>query len=229
MRREILCYGDSNTWGSIPRWKDLGVPSERYDRDTRWTGRVAKLLGPDYHIIEEGLGGRTTIYDLPEKAYLNGKPYLLPCLLTHRPLDLVVLMLGSNDLQLAVQPDEAHLGDGIRTLVKIIQDTPSCGRGNTPPPVLLLAPTQISLAKGRTEVYPKFGCEKGRRLSLMFPEVYRQAAGELGCYFLNAADYAGPSEADGLHWMPESHEKLAEAVAGEIWKIFKDRVSGDGQ
>ena len=74
MRREILCYGDSNTWGSIPRWKDLGVPSERYDRDTRWTGRAAKLLGPDYHIIEEGLGGRTTIYDLPEKAYLNGKP-----------------------------------------------------------------------------------------------------------------------------------------------------------
>ena len=223
MKKEILCYGDSNTWGSIPRWKDLGIPSERYDQDTRWTGRLAKALGPDYHIIEEGLGGRTTVYDMPGKAYVNGLPYLLPCLLTHRPLDLVVLMLGSNDLNLSIQPEEEHLGDGIRTLIKIIQDTPACGRNNTPPPILLLAPSDICEAKGRTEVYPKFGCDKGRRLSLMFPEVYRQAAQELGCYFLDASRFTGPSEADGLHWMPESHRQLAEALTEEIRKIFGEK------
>lgn len=220
MKKEILCFGDSNTWGTIPRWKDLGVPSERYDKDTRWTARTAKALGEEYHIIEEGLGGRTTIYNLPEKAYLNGSVYLRPCLLTHRPLDLVVMMLGSNDLHLPVQPDEEHLGDGIRALIQIIRDTPSCGKGNTPPRILILSPSHISPAKGRTEVYPKFGCEQGRKLSMMFAKVYQQIAKETGCYYLDAAKYAEPSEADGLHWMPESHARLAEAVTEKILDIF---------
>ena len=61
MRKNILCYGESNTWGCIPRWKDLGVPSERYSPEVRWTGRLASLLGEDFCVIEEGLGGRTSI------------------------------------------------------------------------------------------------------------------------------------------------------------------------
>ena len=118
MKKEILCYGDSNTWGCIPRWKDLGVPSERYDQDTRWTGRLSALLGDGYHIIEEGLGGRTSIYDFPGESWRNGLPYFQPCL----------------------HPSAERLGDGIRTLVDVVRATPKCGRDNTPPPILVIAP-----------------------------------------------------------------------------------------
>lgn len=220
MEKNILCYGDSNTWGAIPRWKDEGGHSKRYAPDVRWTGRMAAALGGGFHVVEEGLGGRTTMYDMPGLTYRNGLPYLLPCLMSHRPLDLIVLMLGVNDLQLPIQPDAAHLGDGIRTLLQVIRDTPACGRDNAPPPVLLLSPAPIRQALGRREVYPKFDGDKGRDLSLLFPQVYRQAADEFGCFFLNAALYAQPSEADGLHWEPDSHARLADAVTAEVRRIL---------
>ena len=77
--KTILCYGDSNTWRTIPRWQDSPIPSDRYDEDTRWTQRLAKALGAEYRIIEEGLGGRTTIYDVigePEKKEFQRTVYL---------------------------------------------------------------------------------------------------------------------------------------------------------
>lgn len=222
MKKEILCYGDSNTWGCVPRWKDLGVPSDRYDPDTRWTGRLAALLGEDYHIIEEGLGGRTSIYDFPGEPWRNGLPYFQPCLLSHRPLDLVVIMLGTNDLHACLHPTEEHLGDGIRTLVDVVRATPKCGRGNTPPPVLVIAPSHIKEALGRREVYPKLGGAAGEALSHQFAGVYRRAAEELGCRFLDAALYAQPSDADGLHWMPESHRRMADALAAFIPTVFEE-------
>ena len=222
MRKNILCYGDSNTWGCIPRWKDLGVPSERYDQDTRWTGRLSALLGDGYHIIEEGLGGRTSIYDFPGESWRNGLPYFQPCLLSHRPLDLVVIMLGTNDLHACLHPSAERLGDGIRTLVDVVRATPKCGRDNTPPPILVIAPAHIKEAQGRKEVYPKLGGEKGEALSRQFAAVYRQAAEDLGCHFLDAARYAQPSDADGLHWMPESHRLLADALAQAIPAIFAE-------
>ena len=222
MKKEIRCYGDSNTWGCIPRWKDLGVPSERYDQDTRWTGRLSALLGDGYHIIEEGLGGRTSIYDFPGESWRNGLPYFQPCLLSHRPLDLVVIMLGTNDLHACLHPSAERLGDGIRTLVDVVRATPKCGRDNTPPPILVIAPAHIKEAQGRKEVYPKLGGEKGEALSRQFAAVYRQAAEDLGCHFLDAARYAQPSDADGLHWMPESHRLLADALAQAIPAIFAE-------
>lgn len=216
MKKEILCYGDSNTWGCVPRWKDLGVPSERYGPGTRWTGRLAGLLGEEYHIIEEGLGGRTSVYDFPGEPWRNGLPYLQPCLLSHRPLDLVVVMLGTNDLHACLHPAEERLGDGIRALVKVVRDNPKCGRDNAPPPVLVLAPAHIKEGLGRREVYPLLGGERGEALSRRFAAVYQQAAEELGCHFLDAARYARPSDADGLHWTEESHRRLADALAEVI-------------
>lgn len=221
-RKEILCYGDSNTWGVIPRWQDSDIPSSRYDENTRWTKVAGKLLGEDYHLIEEGLGGRTTIYDVPGEPWKNGKTYLKPCLMTHRQLDLVVLMLGSNDLHLPGKMDEEHLGDGIRELIELIQDTPKCGRGFTAPGILVMAPAEIrpSAPNGRVSVYPRFYGDWGRKLSLDFPKVYEKIAGEYGCYFLNAAMYAEPGPGDGIHFTPESHVRLGRAVAEKIREIF---------
>lgn len=223
-RREILCYGDSNTWGCIPRWEESELPSERYDEHTRWPCAAAELLGPGYHVVEEGLGGRTTIYDRPDRPETNGAPYLLPCLLSHRPLDLVIIMLGTNDLHRGVLPEPAHLGRGIRTLIDIVRSTPKCGRGNRPPELLILAPIPIrpSAPEGRVLVYGKFGGEIGRDLSLAFPETYRKIAEETGCRYLNAGDYARAGDGDGIHFTEESHLRLGRAVAEQVREIFEE-------
>ena len=220
MKKEILCFGDSNTWGSIPRWERLDTPSERYAPEERWTGRMAEQLGDGYHVIEEGLGGRTTVYDYPGEPWRNGLPYLQPCLLSHRPLDLVVILLGTNDLYACLRPSPDRLGDGIRTLVQVVRATPKCGRNNMPPPVLIAAPAHIKEGQGRGELYPLLGGEQGETLSHQFAAVYRRAADELKCHYLDASLYAQPSDADGLHWLPDSHQRFGDAMARTVRRIL---------
>lgn len=222
---QVLCYGDSNTWGCIGRWVESTLPSERYDTDTRWPTVAQKELGDDFHVIEEGLGGRTTIYPHPTEPWKNGEPYLTPCLHTHRPLDLVVVMLGTNDLQLKKDITAEELPIGITRLVDIIQADPKCGRGNVPPKILIIAPVEVrpSAPEGRTAVYAKFRCDIGRDLSLMLPEVYAKVAKEKGCYFLNAQNYAQPGPADGIHFDAQSHINLGKAVA----KFIREHIYPD--
>lgn len=212
---QILCYGDSNTWGCIGKWVDSDEPSGRYDTDTRWPMVLQKELGEDFHVIEEGLGGRTSIYRHPTEPWKTGEPYLLPCLYTHRPLDLVVIMLGTNDLQIKkdITAEELHIG--ISRLVDIVQAHHKPGRGNQPPKVLILSPVEVkpSAPEGRTQVYAKFRCDIGRNLSLMLPQVYQQVAREKGCFFLNSQLYAQPGPADGVHLDAQSHISLGKAVA----------------
>lgn len=212
---QILCYGDSNTWGCIGKWVESDEPSKRYDTDTRWPMVLQKDLGEDFHIIEEGLCGRTTIYPHPTEPWKNGEPYLTPCLHTHRPLDLVVIMLGTNDLQLKKDITAEELHVGISRLVEIVQTYKKPGRGNQPPKVLIIAPIAVlpSAPEGRTAVYAKFRCEIGTKLSRMLPEVYAQVAKEKGCYFLNAQEFAQPGPADGVHFDAESHIRLGHGVA----------------
>jgi lysophospholipase L1-like esterase len=90
--KTILCYGDSNTWGFNP------ATQARYARDERWTGVLRQALGDGYWVIEEGLNGRTTVWDDPIEDYRSGKEYLLPCLRSHKPVDLVVVMLSHSRL-----------------------------------------------------------------------------------------------------------------------------------
>lgn len=95
--KRILCFGDSNTWGHNPESK-IG---ERFDNEFRWVKLLEKKLGKGYSVIEEGLCGRTinTDYLTAENWYKNGYKYLVPCLKSHNPLSLVIIMLGTNDLK----------------------------------------------------------------------------------------------------------------------------------
>ena len=91
--KEVLCYGDSNTWGYNPKTK------QRYDRNTRWPCVLQRELGEEFLVIPEGQNGRTTVWDDPVEGQKNGMTYLLPCLESHKPLDLVIITLGTNDLK----------------------------------------------------------------------------------------------------------------------------------
>ena len=216
----VLCYGDSNTWGTIGLWEESTLPTDRFDRNHRWTGVLQTALGDGFEVIEEGLGGRTTIYEKPGEAWKNGEPYLIPCLHTHRPVDLIVIMLGTNDLQIHKTITEEELPVGISRLVDLVQAYPKAGRDGTAPKILLLAPLEVcpSAPEGRTAVFQKFRCDIGRQLSLKMPQVYAQVAKEKGCYFFNTQDVAAPGLADGVHMDAKSHISLGKAVADFIKK-----------
>lgn len=222
MKKTVLCYGDSNTWGTIPRWFDSDLPSERYDENTRWTRILQKELGDEYEVIEEGLGGRTTIFSPAAAPWKNGKDYLVPCLMSHRQLDLVVIMLGTNDLHQGFRMEEKDLGNGIRELIELTQAQAKAGRGFEAPKILIIAPVEVwePDPKGRVKVYDGFYREWGTYLSKQYPKVYREIADEYGCYFLNAAEYAHPGLGDGIHLTAESHVSLGKAVAEKISAIF---------
>lgn len=225
MQRRILCFGDSNTWGVIPRWEASPLPSERYDEHTRWPCVMADCLNhsqsdDSWTLIEEGLGGRTTMYH-PEsgETYRLGDAYLHPCLLSHRPLDYVVLMLGTNDLQPRMHKTpftREHLADGLIHLIQLIRSLPECGAGNQPVKILVVAPPPIKMAKGRPEVSEKYGCEAGVILSHEFASAYEDAAKAYHCGYLDAGLYAEAGDADGVHFTLESHPRLGKAIAEAI-------------
>ena len=134
--KTVLCYGDSNTYGLMP---DL---VSRYPREKRWTGILQKELAPEYYIIEEGLGGRTTVWDDPVEEYKNGKKYLLPCLDSHKPLDLVVIMLGTNDLKSRFSVTPFDIGTSMENLIKTVMKS-DAGINFKPPKILLVTPVPI--------------------------------------------------------------------------------------
>lgn len=212
---QILCYGDSNTWGCIPRWEESCLPSLRYDEQHRWPTVLQARLGTGFQVVAEGLGGRTTIYHTDAEPWKNGESYLLPCLRSHRPLDLVIIMLGTNDLQAVYHVAPGQLKTGIARLAEMVRQDPTSGRDAAAPQVLLLAPIEVrkSAPQGRTAVFEKFQGEAGASLSRQFATAYAEVAKETGCYFLDAARFAQPSPADGIHFDPDSHVRLGEAIA----------------
>ncbi len=221
---EILCYGDSNTWGTVARWKKSD-PNPRYGRDVRWPCVLHTLLGDGYAVQEEGLGGRTTIYTAnPEMPFKNGLHMLEGCIKSHHPLDLIILMLGTNDLHQPQPLPEDQLGVGITTLVKLIQAHPEYGpEEKRAPEILLITPPYVtpSAPDGRTEVYGQFFGEYGERLSHRFPEVYAGIARMYGCHFLDAQPITCPDPRDGVHLDAESHLRLAHAVRDKVLEIRK--------
>ena len=123
--KHILCYGDSNTHGYIPG-------GGRYDDDTRYTGILAKLLGSDYRIIEEGLNSRTSSFDDPFEPYKNGMDCLVPCLDSHKPLELTILMLGSNDMKVYFSPSAEKIGIDIWSPLYVAHPNASSDKSPVP-------------------------------------------------------------------------------------------------
>lgn len=211
--KTILCYGDSNTWGYDAR--SLG----RFPPEVRWPGVLRNQLGQDYWVIEEGLNGRTTVWDDPvEGEWKNGLRYLTPCLESHAPLDLVVMMLGTNDLKMRYSVPPSDIASGIGRLVSAVKLSPfgpqSNGTQNLAPQLLLLAPPPVGRLTGFAEMFTG-ASEKSQKLGLY----YRQIAELYGCHFLDTSQVIHSWDVDGIHFSPEDHQKLGHAVAEIIKQI----------
>ncbi len=214
--KTILCYGDSNTWGAKPMRALDDV--RRYGRQERWPGVLKRELGNGYEVIVEGLNGRTTVWEDPIEENRNGKTYLLPCLDSHQPLDLVILMLGTNDLKTrhSVMPSDIALSAGllvdkIKRYPFQVAEAPSVG-------VLLISPPPLH------PTMPAFLEEMfagGYEKSLKFANAFASVAKMYGCDYLNAGDYIDSSPVDGIHFEKSAHETLGKAVAVKVQEILK--------
>jgi lysophospholipase L1-like esterase len=206
--KTILCYGDSNTWGYNP------VTMDRFSRNERWTGVLRQELRDGYEIIEEGLNGRTTVWDDPIEGYKNGKEYLIPCLESHKPIDLVIIMLGTNDLKVRFSVSAFDIANGAGVLVDIAQRSRTGANGGSPR-ALLMAPPPVGKLTDFAEMFE--GAEaKSRKLS----QHYRRVSEEYGCEFLDTSEIIVSSELDGVHFEPGEHQKLGKAVAVVVRQIL---------
>jgi lysophospholipase L1-like esterase len=206
--KTIVCFGDSNTWGYDPATKD------RFPRDVRWTGVLRRELGEGYLVIEEGLNGRTTVWDDPIEGHKNGKEYLIPCLETHRPIDLVVLMLGVNDLKKRFSVSAFDIAHSVGVLLDVIAKSVA-GPAGAAPKVLPMVPAPVGRLTEFAEMF-EGAEEKSRRLS----EHYRRVAEEYGCPLLDTGEVIVSSGLDGIHFEASEHRKLGVAVAERVRAIL---------
>ena len=205
----VLAYGDSNTHGTMPMatLEDDG----RFGPAERWPGVCAAALGSGYRVVEEGLPGRTTVHPDPiEGVYKNGLAILPAILESHRPIDLVVLMLGTNDLKQKFSVPPLEIGQAVSLLLHTIRHSymgPAAGQ----PRLLLVAPMPIVETGCLAEMFAG-GQAKSQRLA----EVYAGVAARHGAEFLDAGTVISVSPLDGIHFDAEAHAALGKAIAAKI-------------
>ena len=209
--KRILCYGDSNTWGAAPMKADNDI--RRWGPDVRWPCVMAATLGPDWTLIEEGLGARTTVHDDPiEGVHKNGKTYLQPCLESHWPLDAIVVMLGTNDLKykFSLQPSDIAAGVGVLLYMISLLIPPWAKR----PQVLAVCPPH-GFASGWLSGVFNGADDKAPKMA----PFYKFYADKFGAAFFDAATVARCSPVDGVHLEAADHQALGRAIAGEVKRL----------
>ncbi len=205
--KHILCYGDSNTWGYIPE------KSTRYEVDERWPGVLQQLLGKDYHIYENGLNGRTTVFEDPIEEGRNGRECFETTLRVNAPLELIIIMLGTNDTKDRHQKSAWDIGWGVDLLVKIIK------KELIPiPQILIASPAHLDQNWGSTlhgTVFSSTSVAKSRELSA----VYTKIAELNECHFIDIAPLAKVT-GDGVHLSKDGHKSIAKGMYEKILEIF---------
>lgn len=210
--KTVLCFGDSNTWGFDPTSITAQFP-RRHPLNERWTGVLAQTLGSDFRIIEEGQNGRTTVHDDPLNIARNGREYLPACLESHKPIDIVVMMLGTNDLKSLYNLPAGEIANGAGILARMILSS-TAGPENKAPRLLLICPPEVGDLSHLPDIEAKIPL--GRARSRQFPRYYEALAQALGCEYLNSQEIISTSPVDGIHLEVSEHAKLAHAIAEKI-------------
>ena len=219
MKKHILCFGDSNTHGYCADPADCADCGIRFTEEQRWTQLLQEALGQGYLVIEEGLSGRTTCFDDPIHEGLNGLDYIYPCLKSHEEIDLLIVMLGTNDCKDRFYASAACIGLGMARLVNKAKST-DCWGGKQPN-ILVIAPPPIGEGMLTSSVAATMGqlcVEKSRQLADSYREqcellnVSFLDAGAIGCEF-NTVDF--------MHLTSRGHRTLAEALAKLIPQLLR--------
>lgn len=209
-QKTVMCFGDSNTWGYVP------LIGTRYDRETRWPGVLQRELGAEYYVIEEGLPGRTTVWDDPIEGGKNGFEHLVPLIHSHSPLDLLIIMLGTNDLKNRFGVSAMDVSWSIGRLVKAARDS-SCPLSGKAPEVLVICPPPFAdMSRSPCRDILIGGEEKSHQLAT----VLRQYCQQNNIRMVDAGEFIQSSPVDGIHLEPGEHRKLGKAIADEVRRIL---------
>ena len=203
----VLCFGDSNTHGRDAKAKAEQGIKTRYPINVRWTGQLQKMLGDKFEVIEEGLGSRTTNLDDPTAEGKNGLTYLLPCLESHAPLDLVVLMLGTNDLKHIFNRTPSDIAQANKQLISVIRR-----QAGNKVKILLISPVTVDETNPLAAPNYLGGTKKSQELGGELKKI----AQEMDCAFLDLALSVKPSHYDGVHIDASDQAIIAKLVHQQI-------------
>lgn len=211
MKKHIVCLGDSNTHGYCANPSDCADGGIRFNESERWTQRLQTLLGDGYLVTEEGLSGRTTCFDDPIHEGLSALSYITPCLKSHEFVDLLIIMLGTNDVKERFGASAACVAIGMGRLVKKAMAT-ECW-GDQKPNILVIAPPHIGEGMHTSPVADTMGAgcaAKSRELA----RYYKEQCTLLGCHFLDAQHLDCEfNDIDYMHLTRRGHATLADALA----------------
>lgn len=204
----VLCFGDSNTWGYVP-----GSEGERWPREVRWPVRLQAALGEEWDVIAEGLNGRTATVDSPVAEGRNGLTYLMPCLHSHMPIDLVVIYLGTNDTGDRYSLPAEIVAGAVGRLVRVVRAS-EAGPNYSAPEVLVVCPPPF----GRLDPEGSFANagEKSRQLGRWFAELCTQ----LDCELVDLDGVASYSDLDGIHLDADGQAAVAAAVEEHVRRLL---------
>ncbi len=217
MKKHIICLGDSNTHGYCADPADCEDGGIRFNENERWTKLLQSRLGEDYLVIEEGLSGRTTCFDDPIHEGLNALNYIYPCLKSHEDVDLLIIMLGTNDCKDRFYASAACIGIGMARLAKKAMAT-ECWGGKKPN-ILIVAPPAIGQGMLTSPVAATMGekcVEKSRELA----RYYREQCDLIGCHFMDA-EGCEFNQVDYMHLTKQGHAQLAARFAEIIPQLVK--------
>ena len=205
MKKHIVCFGDSNTHGYCADPSDCADGGNRFNENERWTCLLQRSLGEEYLVLEEGLGGRTTVFVDALHESMDGVGVAYPVLMTHEPVDLLVIMLGTNDTKERFAANAAAIAVGMERLIQKCQSTPCWGAKG--PNSLVVCPPPLG-AGFHDEVMGKGCVEK----SVALPPYMNAVAERNGCAYFDAKD-CEMNPVDFTHLTRKGHAQLAEALA----------------
>lgn len=212
MKKRIVCFGDSNTWGYNAETLD------RFPEEVRWTSLLGEMLGDEYQVVEEGLSGRTSVIDDPLFEGLNGYTYIHPCLMSHSPIELVIIMLGTNDTKQRFNLTSYNIAQGITRLAIKARNTLAGIKGSNPK-VLVIAPPPIGKGYYQTDVCKSMGLEcdrKSEELADYLDELLK--AQEID--FLRTKGIVHMNEIDYMHLDEAGHKQLSKLVFHKLKSIL---------
>lgn len=208
--KRILCFGDSNTYGYKPD------KSGRFDETVRWTGKISQRLGDDYRVIEEGLCGRTTIFEDELRTGRRGIDLVGTLVETHNPIDIFVVMLGTNDCKTRYKASAGIIAKGLERLIEEAEI-----KSSNKMKILVISPILLGKGVGEEGYDTEFD-EHSELVSTQLAAEYEKLAKEKGYYYLDASRYAASSPIDREHLDSEGHARLAEAVYNKLVKISEE-------
>ena len=201
--RHILCFGDSNTWGYVPG------TGERFDEKTRWTALTQLLLNNEFTLYEAGLNGRTINSDDPTREFRNGAKLLNLYLESCRPLDLVIIMLGTNDLKASLNNSIEDIKAAVKVLCQQVIDFDYSPYDK--PEIMLIAPVPFTDSADIDDEFSQ-SIAKSKQLA----PAYYQLAQDLKLLFLDAGRVIKSSMIDGIHWDEKEHRDFSIHLAAML-------------